>query len=53
VKVEKNVGAMAQESCESEQNSLSYEFFEKMHSGAWLGATSASPAAEHVFLKKS
>jgi hypothetical protein len=33
VKEEKNAGAMTPESCESKQNSLSYEFFKKGCSG--------------------
>ena len=34
MKVEKNVVVLVQESCESEQNSLSYDFFEKICFGA-------------------
>jgi len=37
MKVEKNGRALAQKSCESEQNSLSYDFIKKRGSGAWLG----------------
>ena len=37
MKVEKNVVMLAPESCESKQNSLSYDFFKKRCSGAWLG----------------
>jgi hypothetical protein len=34
MKVQKNVVALVQESCESEQNSLSYDFFKTRCSGA-------------------
>ena len=37
MKVEKDVVALAPESCEYEQNWLSYEFFEKMCSGGGDG----------------
>jgi hypothetical protein len=37
VKVEKNAVVLAPESCESKQNLLSYDFFEKTCSGAGAG----------------
>jgi len=57
MKVGKNVVMLAPESCESKQNWLSYDFFEKTYSGDGDGddnqVTPPSHAPEHLVLKKS
>jgi hypothetical protein len=51
MKVEKNGRALAQKPCESEQNSLSYDFFQ--NKVFWCMTWEPSPPPEYVFSKKS
>ena len=58
MKVEKNAVMLAPESCESEQNWLSYDFFVKTYSGDGDGDNTKSLhqvicIPEHLVLKKS
>ena len=57
MKVEKNAVVLAPESCESEQNWLSYDFFVKTYSGDGDGddtkSLHQSHTPEHLVLKES
>ena len=50
MKVEKNAVILALESCESKQNWLSYDFFEKTYSG---GGDGDDPKSLHQVMKQS